>query len=97
MVRTQIYLTQAEHQFLQSESARRGAPMAAVIRGFIDEKMRIPYDAWTNNPMLEPTVDDPNFEGHEDAALNHDYYAYGGQKKYHKVKGKWVAINPAEM
>ena len=28
--------------------------MAAVIRGFIDEKMEIPEDAWTNNPMLRP-------------------------------------------
>ena len=26
--------------------------MAAVIRNFIDEKMEIPEDAWTNNPML---------------------------------------------
>ena len=26
--------------------------MAAVIRSFIDEKMEIPEDAWTNNPMF---------------------------------------------
>jgi len=97
MVRTQIYLTRAEHDFLQSEATRRNQPMSAVLRSIIDEKMTIPEDAWTNNPMLEPTVHDPDFEGHEDGALNHDYYAYGGQKKYHKVKGKWVPINSAEM
>ena len=90
MVRTQIYLTRAEHDFLQSEAARRNEPMSAVLRGIIDEKMTIPEDAWTNNPMLEPTVHDPDFEGHEDGALNHDYYAYGGSKKYKKVRGEWV-------
>src|SRR5579871_4033124 len=66
MVRTQIYLSQAEHDFVQREAARREEPMAAVIRGFIDEKMELPADAWTNNPMLEPTVSDPDWKGHED-------------------------------
>lgn len=97
MVRTQIYLTRAEHDFLQSEAGRRNEPMSAVLRGIIDEKMTLPADAWTNNPLLEPTVDDPDFEGHEDGSVNHDYYAYGGEKKYHKFNGKWVPINPAEM
>src|SRR5688500_12006031 len=89
MVRTQIYLTRAEHDFLQSEAARRNEPMSAVLRSIIDEKMTIPEDAWTNNPLLEPTVHDPDFEGHEDASLNHEHYAYGGPKKYGKKGGKW--------
>jgi hypothetical protein len=90
MIRTQVYLTRAEHDFLQSESSRRNAPMAAVLRSFIDEKMEIPEDAWTNNPMLEATVEDPNYTGREDGSINHDYYISGGSKKYKKVKGKWV-------
>jgi hypothetical protein len=90
MVRTQVYLTRAEHDFLQSESTRRNEPMSAVLRSIIDEKMTIPEDAWTKNPMLEPTVHDPDFVGREDGALNHDYYAYGGSKKYKKVRGEWV-------
>jgi hypothetical protein len=90
MIRTQIYLTRAEHDFLQSEANRRNQPMSAVLRSIIDEKMTIPEDAWTNNPMLEPTVHDPDFVGREDGALNHDYYAYGGSKKYKKVRGEWV-------
>ncbi|MGZ8899438.1 MAG: hypothetical protein ACXW3Z_05020 [Limisphaerales bacterium] len=97
MVRTQVYLTRAEHDFLQSEATRRNEPMSAVLRSIIDEKMAIPDDAWVNNPLLRPTPHDPNFEGHEDGSLNHDYYVYGGQKKYHKVDGEWVPINPAEM
>jgi hypothetical protein len=89
MLRTQVYLTQAEHQFLRREAFRRGEPMSAYLRRIIDEKMAIPADAWTNNPMLEPTPDDA-IEGPEDGALNHDYYAYGGSKKYKKVRGQWV-------
>jgi hypothetical protein len=96
MVRTQIYLTRAEHDFLQSEATRREEPMAAVIRGFIDEKMEIPEDAWTNNPLLQPTVDDPDFEGREDGSLNHDHYAYGGPKQYEKIDGKWVLLPPLD-
>ena len=89
MLRTQVYLTHAEHQFLQREAVRRGEPMSAFLRRIIDEKMAIPADAWTNNPMLEPTPDD-EFEGPEDGSLNHDHYAYGAPKKYKKVRGKWV-------
>jgi hypothetical protein len=96
MVRTQIYLTRAEHRFLQEEATRLGEPMAAVIRRFIDEKMSVPEDAWINNPMLEPTPEDPEFEGHEDASLNHDHYAYGAPKQYEKRKGKWVLLPPVD-
>jgi hypothetical protein len=93
MVRTQIYLSRAEHDFVQAEAAQRGEPMAAVIRSFIDEKMRLPEDAWVKNPMLEPTPEDPGFTLPEDAAINHDHYLYGTPKKYVKIKGRWV---PAE-
>lgn len=96
MVRTQIYLTREEHRFLQGESTRIGQPMAAVIRGFIDEKMQIPEDAWLNNPLLEPTPMDPDYDGKEDASLNHEHYAYGAPKKYEKRKGKWVLLPPLD-
>jgi hypothetical protein len=94
MLRTQIYLSREEHEFVQREAARRDMPMAAVIRKFIDEKMEIPEDAWTNNPMLRPTVHDPDWKGHEDGGLNHDHYLYGCPKKWIKVKGKYVEAPP---
>lgn len=94
MVRTQIYLSKEEYDFLQAEARRRDEPMAAIIRGFIDEKMEIPEDAWTNNPMLEPTVSDPDWEGREDGAVNHDHYLYGGPKNWIKQDGKWVETPP---
>jgi hypothetical protein len=90
MIRTQIYLTPAEYHFLQAESQRRKEPMAAVIRSIVDDKMELPDDAWTNNPMLRPTPKDPTFDLPEDAAINHDHYLYGTPKRYVKVKGQWV-------
>jgi hypothetical protein len=92
MVRTQIYLTRAEHGFLQSEAVRQGTAMSAIIRGLIDAKMTIPEDAWVNNSILEPTAVDPEYEGHDDASLNHNHYAYGAPKKYEKRNGKWVLL-----
>ena len=90
MVRTQVYLTPAEYHFLQAEGRRRNQPMAAVLRSIVDEKMQLPDDAWTNNPMLRPTPKDAQFDLPADAAINHDHYLYGTPKKYVKVKGRWV-------
>jgi hypothetical protein len=97
MVRTQIYLTRAEHQFVSAEAARRGEPMAAVIRGYIDDKMRLPDGAWESNSMLEPTPKDPGFELPADAAINHDHYLYGTPRKYVKQRGKWVTAGDSAV
>ena len=94
MVRTQIYLSREEHEFVQAEAARLGEPMAAVIRSFIDEKMQLPEDAWSDNPMLRPTPVDPGFETPPDAAINHDHYLSGTPKKWIKVRGSWVEAPP---
>ena len=94
MIRTQIYLSRPEYDFLQTQGARRGEPMAAVIRSFIDEKMQVPDDVWENNPMLAPAADDSSWEGHEDGAINHDHYVYGSPKKWVKQRGKWVKSPP---
>ena len=94
MVRTQIYLNREEYDFVQTEARRRNEPMAAVIRNFIDEKMEIPEDAWTNNPMLRPWPHDPDWKGHEATGINHDHYLYGVPKNVIKVKGKWVDAPP---
>jgi hypothetical protein len=90
MVRTQIYLTRSEHEFVTAEALRRGEPMAAVIRGYIDDKMRLPDAAWESNPMLDATPHDPDLALPEDAAINHDHYLYGSPKRYLKKRGRWV-------
>jgi hypothetical protein len=94
MVRTQIYLNRREYEFIQREARRRDEPMAAVIRGFIDEKMEIPEDAWTNNPIFRPLPRDPDSEGHEDSGINHDHYIYGCPKKWIKVNGEYIEAPP---
>jgi hypothetical protein len=93
MLRTQIYLSKPEHAFIQTEAARQGQPMAAVIRAFIDEKMDVPESAWTDNPLLAPPAD-PDFVGPEDGAINHDHYIYGGPRKWMKRRGQWIEAPP---
>jgi hypothetical protein len=92
MVRTQIYLSRAEHDFVRAEAKRRNEGMAAVIRGYIDERMGVKDDIWQSNPLLQPPVDDPDYVHRPDGVVNHDHYIYGGPKKHKKVKGKWVAL-----
>jgi hypothetical protein len=93
MLRTQIYLSKPEHEFIQNEAARQGQPMAAVIRALIDEKMDIPESTWTNNALLAPPAD-PGFVGPADGAINHDHYIYGGPRKWMKCKAQWVEAPP---
>jgi len=94
MIRTQIYLNRREYDFVRAEASRRDEPMAAVIRGFIDEKMEIPEDAWTNNPMFRPWRHDSESKSPEDMSVNLDHYLYGAPKDYIKVKGKYVEAPP---
>ncbi len=93
MIRTQIYLSRPEHEFIQSQAARQAQPMAAIIRSLIDEKMDIPESAWSNNSLLAPPAD-PGFVGPEDGAINHDHYLYGGPKKWVKRRSQWVEAPP---
>ncbi len=94
MVRTQIYLSRREHDFIQHEASQRGQPMAAVIRAYIDEKMTPPEEVWTDNPLLDAPAPDPSWHGPDDGAVNHDHYIYGTPKKWMRRKGKWVEAPP---
>lgn len=94
MVRTQIYLSKEEHDFLAAESRRRNEPMAAIIRAFIDEKIQMPEDAWANNPIFKPWPKGAGSEGPEDAGINLDHYLYGVPKDWIKVRGEWVEAPP---
>src|SRR5688572_11561298 len=68
LLRTQVYLTREEHQFLQTEANRLDTSMASVLRDIIDERMRVPEKGWNSNPLLAEPVKDSTFEGHEDGA-----------------------------
>jgi hypothetical protein len=93
MLRTQIYLSREQHAFVQSEAARQREPMAAVIRSFIDERMRLPEEVWDHNPLLEAPAD-PAFVGPVDGVINHDHYVHGTPRRWIKRRGRWVAAPP---
>jgi hypothetical protein len=94
MVRTQIYLSRVEHEFIQAEASRQGQPMAAVIRAYIDEKMSVPDEVWDDNPLLRAPVPDESWKGRDDGAANHDHYIYGAPKKWTRHKGELVETPP---
>jgi hypothetical protein len=93
MIRSQIYLSRGEHEFLLNESVRTAQSMAAVIRSFVDEKMRVPDSTWANNSLLAPPAD-PSFSGPEDGVINHDHYVYGGPKKWARRRNQWMEAPP---
>lgn len=94
MIRTQIYLRQSEYDYCQSEAKRRDVPMAAVIRSFISEKMEVPDEMWSDNPLLRLTPSIPNDKSPTDGSVNHDHYVYGCPKKWVKEDGAWVEAPP---
>ena len=95
MVRTQIYLSTRQQEFLQRQAQREGETMAGMIRRFIDQQMEVPADAWTNNPLLDLAPEDPANDLPEDASVNLDHYVYGSPKAFKKVRGKWVPTKAA--
>lgn len=96
MVRTQIYLSARQQEFLQRQAQREGETMAGMIRRFIDEQMEVPEGAWKNNSLLDPAPEDPANDLPQDASINLDHYVYGSPKAFKKVRGKWVPSAPAK-
>ncbi len=63
MVRTQVYLTPGQRDFLQNEGKRRGVSMAAALRQIVEERMRPEGAAWIGNSLLDEPAKDPSFVG----------------------------------
>ncbi|MGB0991746.1 MAG: hypothetical protein ACPG32_04675 [Akkermansiaceae bacterium] len=66
MIRTQVYLTSDQREFLQREGKRTGVSMAEALRRIILEKMQPSgpeVAAWLGNPLLEEVEKDPSFMG----------------------------------
>ena len=87
MVRTQIYLSSRQQEYLQRQAQREGETMAGMIRRFIDEKMEVPADAWSTNSLLDLPPEDPA-AAHlpKDGSTNLDHYVYGAPKRQTKVR-----------
>jgi len=77
MVRTQIYLTPQQRDFLRSEGLRRGVSMAAAIRAMVEEKMRPGGGGWVGSPLLEATAEDATFQSDGHGSVGSDQNIYG--------------------
>lgn len=77
MVRTQVYLTPQQRDFLRSEGRRRGLSMAAAIRAMVEEKMKPAGDAWQGNSLLESAVEDASFQSDGRGSVGADETIYG--------------------
>ena len=77
MVRTQIYLTPQQRDFLRSEGRRRGVSMAAAIRAMVEEKMKPAGDAWQGNSLLESAAEDASFQSDGSGSAASDETIYG--------------------
>ncbi len=87
MVRTQIYLSARQQEFLQRQAQREGETMAGMIRRFIDEKMAVPANAWTTNSLLDLPPEDPAEAALPvDGSTNLDHYIYGSEKRVRAAK-----------
>lgn len=76
-VRTQIYLSEEQRDFLNRESKRTGQSMAELIRQYITERMNPSEDIWDTNTLLSPAPEDPAFVGNEDGSVATDAIIYG--------------------
>ena len=76
-IRTQIYLTQEEYEYLRYQSEKKRASIAEVIRQLIEEKMPKEKD-YENNPLFVIGRDGFSM-GRREGSIKHDDYIYKGK------------------
>ena len=77
LVRTQVYLSVEQRDFLRDEGQKRGVSMAAVLRGIINERMKPSVVHWEGNPLLDDVVVDLGFKSTGTGSLDADAAIYG--------------------
>lgn len=77
LVRTQVYLSVEQRDFLRDEGQKRGVSMAAALRGIINERMKPSVVHWEGNPLLDDVVVDPAFKSTGVGSLDTDASIYG--------------------
>ncbi|PID81805.1 hypothetical protein CSB20_01120 [bacterium DOLZORAL124_64_63] len=63
LVRTQVYLTPEQRDFLRNEGRRKGVSMAGALRQLVEERMRPGGSGWEGNPLLDEVAEDASFTG----------------------------------
>lgn len=77
-VRTQIYLTRDEYEYLSQQSEKRQSSIAEVVRQLIEEKMPKEKD-YEDNPLFAIGKDGLSMD-RKDGSVKHDDYLYRGRK-----------------
>lgn len=77
-IRTQIYLTKKEYEYLQRQSELQQVSIAEVIRHLIDDKMPKEKD-YEDNPLFSISKDGFSM-GRKQGSEKHDDYIYRGKK-----------------
>lgn len=77
-IRTQIYLTREEYEYLSQQSEKRQSSIAEVVRQLIEEKMPKEKD-YEDNPLFAIGKEGLSM-GRKDGSVKHDDYLYRGKK-----------------
>lgn len=77
-IRTQIYLTKKEYEYLQRQSEAQQASIAEVVRHLIDEKM--PGEKDYEDNLLFSISKNSFSMGRKEGSEKHDDYIYRGKK-----------------
>ena len=77
-IRTQIYLTMEEYEYLSQQSEKRQSSIAEVVRQLIEEKMPKEKD-YEDNPLFAIGKKGLSM-GRKEGSVKHDDYLYRGKK-----------------
>lgn len=76
MIRTQISLTEAQHETLREVAAQRGVSMSALIREAVEATVLSDREGRTRE-LIKALQESDFRSGFADVSENHDYYLYG--------------------
>jgi len=77
-IRTQIYLTREEYEYLSQQSEKRQSSIAEVVRQLIEEKMPKEKD-YEDNPLFAIGKKGLSM-GRKEGSVKHDDSLYRGKK-----------------
>ncbi|MBX7161765.1 MAG: ribbon-helix-helix domain-containing protein [Acidimicrobiia bacterium] len=81
MIRTQISLTEEQHERLRALAAERGESMSALIREAIDAVGAVDRRREAHRRLLAWARDSGFRSGDTDVSENHDTYLYGAERR----------------
>ncbi|HAR46527.1 MAG: hypothetical protein A2X56_13635 [Nitrospirae bacterium GWC2_57_13] len=78
--RTQVYFPEKLYRDVQKRAQEESKSVAAVVREAVEKYLSDREIDWENDPIFK--LEGICSSGLTDLSVNHDYYLYGGKKKY---------------